>query len=568
MNSAGSAAGPGSVPAGTGGGTSASGLGTDAPASVSAPGPWTTGPGHDPGYPASGPGLGTGIPEPGAGRTGRVLGWLAVAGIGTALLIMIAASLVRGDWMFPHLVIPSPGPPWTVTGVRVPAGVIYIALWISAAVGAGGVAVGLLAAQRGARPPMRLLLTGALIAVVALTVLPPVGSSDAFDYAAYGRIALLGHSPYVLTPSYLRHAHTAFSLSVPRKWQHAVSVYGPLATAEQFFAAKLGGLSMARVTFWLKLWNSIVFLTVALVMDRLLRADPVWRLRAHLLWTVNPLLLWDLIAAGHLDVLAAGAGLLGLLALGTSPGAVKVSLPRVIAAGALIGVAADIKINYLLFGVGLAWALRRSPARLAAAACGGLAVLGLGYAWYGIPAVKAILKRRNTLSANSFYLHLVGYNHRALTHIGLIALVLVVAAAALLLWRAPAGLADRPAIRPALAVCAAWLFFWPYQLPWYDAMLICLLVFYPASWFDWLVLARLAAGTLSNIPGNPWSPASHLAAVIEYQLVGRIAPLLLFGAAIALVLLACSGRWRPYQLELRPAVGWREQPELVSSTSR
>ena len=39
----------------------------------------------------------------------RTLGRLAMAGIGTAILIMIAASLVRQDWMRPPLVMPRPG---------------------------------------------------------------------------------------------------------------------------------------------------------------------------------------------------------------------------------------------------------------------------------------------------------------------------------------------------------------------------------------------------------------------------------------------------------------------------
>jgi len=69
--------------------------------------------------------------------------------------------------------------------------------------------------------------------------------------------------------------------------------------------------------------------------------------------------------------------------------------------------------------------------------------------------------------------------------------------AVLALRRMPEGALSQPAIRPALALSAAWLFFWPYQLPWYDAMIICLLVFYPASRLDWLVIARLTAITLS-----------------------------------------------------------------------
>jgi hypothetical protein len=498
----------------------------------------------------------TGLPPAGADRGGRVLGWLAGGAIGLAILVMIAASLVRSDWMFPHLDMPSSGPPWSASGVRVPSAAVLLALWAAAVTGAVGVAGGLLAVRRGARPSAQFVLGCGLVAVAVLTVLPPVGSSDAFDYAAYGRLAVLGHNPYLTAPIYLRHLRASFGLSVPRKWQHQVSVYGPLATAEQYLAAKLGGASMARVTFWLKLWNSLVFAAIALVMDRLLRADPTWRLRAHLLWTINPLLLWDLIAAGHVDVLAAAAGLLGLLALGRQTKVGAVSWLRAATAGALVGAAADIKINYLLFAVGLAWALRRSAGRLAVAACGLLGALLAGYAWFGRSAVEAVLRRRNALSANDFYLHLVEYDRNDLAHIGLIVLVLSLLLAALLLWRLPPGRPDRPAIRPALLVCAAWLFLWPYQLPWYDTMVICLLVFYPASWLDGLVLLRLAAGTLSNIPGNPWSPANHLAAAIEFQLIGRVAPLLLFAAAGGLVLLGLADhRRRPPPVPLDGAAG-------------
>ena len=67
----------------------------------------------------------------------------------------------------------------------------------------------------------------------------------------------------------------------------------------------------------------------------------------------------------------------------------------------------------------------------------------------------------------------------------------------------PPGDPLRPAMRPALALSLAWLVIWPYQLPWYDAMVICLLVLYPASRLDWLVLARLAVATLANMPGDP-----------------------------------------------------------------
>ena len=291
----------------------------------------------------------------------RVLTWLATVGIGSSILIMVALSLLRDGWQHPPIVLPAWGPPWDLPTTHVSLGTASVALWIAVAAGTGGVIAGLAAIGHGARPSPRWLLIIAAIVVAVLTVLPPTGSTDAFDYAAYGRIVVLGHSPYLMTPYHLRRVHDALAGSVPVSWQHMVSVYGPLATVEQFLAAKLGGVSAARITFWLKLWNSVAFAVVALVADRLLRADPARRLRAHLLWTLNPLLLWDVIAAGHLDVLAAAAGLLGLLVLRWQPEDQQPSLPRALASGALIGVAADIKANYALFALGVIWALRRRP---------------------------------------------------------------------------------------------------------------------------------------------------------------------------------------------------------------
>ena len=294
---------------------------------------------------------------------------------------------------------------------------------------------------------------------------------------------------------------------MPRVWDRYVSVYGPLATMEQFVAAKLGGASAARITFWLKLWDSAAFAAVALVLDRLLRHRPAQRLRAHLLWTVNPLLLWDLVAAGHLDVLAVMAGLLGLLVLGEQHAAARPVPGAVVAAGALLGIAADIKIDYVLFGLGAAWALRRSLSALALAGAAALAVLVPSYAYFGTPAIRALLSRRNQSSADNFYRVFLARlasqpgddrrrPGRRRGHPGPAGL--------------PPGAVTRPAIRPAVALCAAWLFLWPYQLPWYDAMIICVLVLYPASRLDWLVLARLTAGTISNMPGNPYLQHSHL----------------------------------------------------------
>jgi hypothetical protein len=476
---------------------------------------------------------------PPAGRV-RLLGWLAAAGIGGSILVMIAASALRNSWNSPRLVLPGWGP-WGVQHASVSVGAVSVALWIATLAGAGGVIAGLVAVRRGARPSARALLIAAALAVVALTVLPVAGSNDALDYAAYGRIVALGHNPYVMTPEHLQRAHNAFASSVPGPWRDFVSVYGPLATAEQFLAAKLGGLSAARITFWLKLWNSIAFALVAFVADRLLRGDPARRLRAHLLWTINPLLLWDVVAAGHLDVLAAAAGMLGLLALGRHAEDAPPALPRVIAAGALIGVAADIKANYVLFGLAAAWVLRRSLASLAAGAAAALVVLVPGYAWFGVPAVRALIARRNGLSADSMYRFLLLLPVKPL--LAPVAAILVIAAAVLLYRRMPAAVPGRPAVWLALVISVAWLFFWPYEFPWYDSMIICLLVLYPASRLDWLVLGRLAAGTLANIPGNPNAQLNWLIGAVHHGIVQGVAPAALLAAAVGLAVICRTGRW-------------------------
>jgi hypothetical protein len=499
-----------------------------------------------------------------ADRT-RVLARLTFPCIISSILIMIAASLVRSDWMYPPVVMPTVGPPWVLQSVHVSPGVVTSVLWLGTILGAVGVVAGLAAVRRGARINLRaLLITGAL-AVIVLTVLLPVGSTDVFDYASYGRIVVLGHSPYVMTPYDLTLVRNQFSESVPSTWQHYVSVYGPLATVEQFLAAKIGGLSAARVVFWLKLWNSIAFCIVAIVIDRLLRRDPAQRLRAHLLWTANPLLLWGLVAAGHVDVLGAAAGIAGIALLGEHSASTRPPLLRVLAAGAFIGVAADIKINYVLFGLGVAWALRRAALAQVAAAAAALIVLVPSYVWFGPPAVKALLNRRNGTSADNFYRFFI-FDPDWRRHVMIFGVILVIAIAILALRRLPAGAETRPAIRPTLALSAAWLFFWPYQLPWYDAMIIVLLVFYPASRLDWLVITRLTAGTIPNIPGNPRAP-SGVVFTLHHVFVSWLAPLTLLGCAIGLAALCLSGRWNLSKPGAPPGAAPPETAGLVPTAA-
>jgi hypothetical protein len=400
----------------------------------------------------------------------------------------------------------------------------------------------------------------AAVSVLVLAVLPPAGSTDALDYAAYGRLVLLGDNPYVATPLFIRLTDPAFGASIPAHWQHQVSLYGPAATLEQYLAAKLGGNSIARVVFWLKMWNALAFGVVAVALDRALRFRPSARLRAHLLWTINPLLLWDLVAAGHVDAAAAAAGILGLLVLGRQPAGgllpagdgIQPRIWRAVAAGALIGLAADVKIDYLLFGAALAWALRRSVPALIAAAAGALAVLAPTYAWLGKPAIMGLFARTDQTTQDSFYrsVELTGWKY-----LGVLAALLFIGIAALLLRRLPPGDLRRPALRPAIALSLAWIVIWPYELPWYDAMVVCVLVLAPASRLDWLVLVRLCAGTIANMPGNVGGVPVRSLKGFDTFLVHGVAPTVLFGVTLAVVLLAAWRAWG-VQPETDPTPAW------------
>ena len=319
------------------------------------------------------------VPSPAVpDRLARRLSWAAAAGIVTSIAIMIAASAVRNSWEHPYVVMPPDGMPWSFR-LHVSLTLVSAAMWAAAVLGGGGVIAGLAAVARGARPSVRLLLAAGLVAVAVLTVLPAAGSTDTLDYAAYGRMVVLGHNPYVMTPDQLRHLGDPVGLATPLTWG---KLRDRLRAAGHRRA--VGGGQPGR-----HLGGADRVLAEAVERARVPRGGagpgPVAALRpgpparAHLLWTVNPLLLWGLVAEGHVDVMAAAAGLFGLAVLRKrgdgDPGAL-----RGLAAGLLVGAAADLKITYVLFGVGLAWAARNWMATWFSAAAGAALVLFPSYA--------------------------------------------------------------------------------------------------------------------------------------------------------------------------------------------
>jgi hypothetical protein len=477
-----------------------------------------------------------------------LLGWSALAAIVAALAIMIAAGLLRASWMPPVLPMPSVGPPWEL-GVHIASHEVIWPLWVAGALATAGVVAGLIAARRGRPVPLRALLVLAGLAIVALTVVPPIGTTDPLDYAVYGHIVMIGHDPYTMTPyRFFLQTHTP---GIPQDWQHTVSVYGPLATGEEYLAARLGGSSLASTAFWLKLVNTLVFAAVAYALDRLFRGDRAARVRAHMLWTANPLIIWSAIAGGHLDVLAAALGMAGLLILDRR--GLQRPMLAALAAGLCIGAAADIKADYALFGLAVIWALWRKPRELALSAAGAIVVLLPSYALAGKFAVKALTIRAQTGQGWGFWKFIFWHLHLPLHYAVPTAAVLLVPVCWFALRRLPEGFGGRPAVRAALAISLAWLLVWPHQYAWYSIMAVCVLVLFPASRLDWLALAWLSALTIADMPGLGLGQnklLGPLLANVEGTIVTKIEPVVMLGALIALVIWCRTRRWNAAKADL------------------
>ncbi|GGP77362.1 hypothetical protein GCM10010140_01610 [Streptosporangium pseudovulgare] len=529
-----------------------------------------------------------------AGRAGLALTGSAVAAV---LLLCLAG---------PSAAVPAlggDGPPWSFTAA--PAATPVILLCAAAiAAGALGTGAGLYALRRGWRPAPGPMLAASAAAVLALVLVPPAGSTDVLNYAVYGRIAVLGHDPYVTAPAWLHAVGDPVGAFAPPAWRNAPSVYGPVATWAQQAASWLGGASMARTVFAWKAMAGLAFLLSALLLDRLAGPGRDRRVRAHLLWSLNPLMLWHMVAGGHVD----GLGTLLLLGafltarrggLGTGPrgdsggrgggpgggaggwGGVGGGL----AAGVLLGAAAAVKAPFALAGAGLFWAARRSPAALAATAAGTLAALAAAYATRGPEALANVAgKVASRALADPWRVAAaaLGEGPEAAALEGRLALGAAVLAAALLCLRlpaAPSGPQSVPqtgsqagsqawsragayaglqaAVRPALACCLGWLLTSPMQHPWYDALLFPLLALMPACRLDGLMLVRGVVTSLVYLPGAvglltlPPTPLVRWVAEVYRPWVAPLASDVVIACVVALAL---AGRLGARPLPPGPAL--------------
>jgi hypothetical protein len=468
----------------------------------------------------------------------------ALTAIGVSVALMVAVGVAGPSAAEPTFPATPGWPPYQTPMSPSPA-LVSFALWLAVVIGGAGVAAGLVAIRRGWRPRPRNLIIGSLLAVVALMLVPPIGSTDILDYAVYGRIAALGHSPYVMTPLQLRLSGDPIGSIAPVPWEHIVSVYGPLATATQWAASELSGPSPARTLFWLKAWNALAYLAIVVALDLVLRSDPAGRARAHLLWALNPLMLLAVMAGGHIDGLAAAAGVAGVLAIK------RTTFFNALAAGILVAVAVAIKAPFALFGAGVAGAARRSPPALAGAALGAAAVLVPSYLLAGRPALTALATKGAAGHVDLYEPWQLLYRSLAWPapshRIDVIAAVAAPALATLLLWRMPDGRPGPPAVRVALALTLAWLVTSPQQRPWFDAMIFPLLALMPATRLDWIALGRLVAASAAELPGVTFYPGlrPHWLAQLADVISRGLAPIALTVLAAALIWLCVNQRWTP-----------------------
>jgi hypothetical protein len=454
-------------------------------------------------------------------------------GFGLAFLVgLLGPSAVavtlpqRRAWLPPFWFDVHPSP-WLVIGLVLAAIVC----------GSIGIHLALRALAAGWQPRLRNLVGLGAGGVTAVALVPPMGSGDILMYAAYGRVAALGQSPYVTSPADIsRLGYDPVTSAVELPWQGTTTVYGPVATWLQEAASRMSGESTHTTVMWLHLTNALAYVVIGLLVLVLAGRDPSARARAALLVLANPVLVWAVVAGGHNDAQAVMFAIAGIVVARRSP----------LAAGLLVGLGGAVKLNVALFGLALIWGMRRSPRRVAQLCAGATLALVGTYGMVGPQAFDQIQAASRFISSGSQW-RLVFEPLRDLVSEDLARTVIFGAALvsmvlmAILLARAlpPPGLAQQPflggfgqnrrspggsdvnrqgtayggddprpdAVRAAAVLCLAWMVTAPYVLPWYALVAWVPVAVLAASPVDRLLLvwtaalsAAYAAGRVVELP--------------------------------------------------------------------
>jgi hypothetical protein len=368
-----------------------------------------------------------------------------------------------------------------------------------------GLAGMLWAHSQGWRPNPRKLLLASSVIVGIMVCLTPVGSSDTASYAAYGRIASLGRDPYSANSLlYLARVKSPYLAVVGQLWRHQPSVYGPVATWIQDFAASIGGTSVQTTIWVLMILNGAMFLAVGVLLLKT-SDDPV---RATLFWTANPVLIQQLVGGGHFDTFVAAAAIAAIQLARRYR-----SVWADVAIGVIIGIGCGVKITAVLVGLGLAWPLlqRREYLRLARTAVVAMTTLALEYSAFGMGALKPLFNGSQwvTLPSPLWFVKVIG-EHLHLSTALLISCVWLTAmfVVAWLVYQRISADQPRQVVAP-FALTYAWVLVAPWMFAWYTALPWVALTQVPRNRMTrWLTIVTVVLALWHSSGG--WVPPGHV----------------------------------------------------------
>lgn len=430
---------------------------------------------------------------------------LSVLGLaGVAFNGLCATDQPDANSPTPPVVLPLTAVAHRLGAPHLPGLVSSVIMYMSITLCVLGLAMLLWANSRGWAPSPRRVFWTAAAAVAVLVNISPVGSGDVASYAAYGRIAALGYSPYTFLPSQLPGPDNPYTMLVSPMWRGTPSVYGPVATWEHLLAASIGG-ARPWLTIWvLMILAGVAFLATGYVLLRTAE-NPV---RAVLLWVANPLLILEMVMGGHLD------GLLTLSAIAAIVVSRRCTLPwHDLIVGLLVGVAGGIKITAAFVALAIAIPLihDRAWARLArVAVVAVVTTFGLYAFSWGLGALgPAFADNKLVISPTIWRLVQVTVQHYYGNH----AEATVTSAFGYIWWPLVFLLAwylynrlspDVPTVVAAsCALTFAFMVVAPWQLPWYSSIAWVTLALLPRnSLTRWLTLAT---GAIALAHFNGWS---------------------------------------------------------------
>jgi alpha-1,6-mannosyltransferase len=359
------------------------------------------------------------------------------------------------------------------------------------------------------------LITVALWLVPVLPMLP-LGSADIYSYACQGYIQHAGGDPYAAG---VQQFGCPWLDAVSTTWWSSPAPYGPLFLLLAGWAVAVGG-SLAGTIAGLRV---IALAGLALVaagivaLARRLGADP-----AKAVWTVLacPLVLIHLVSGAHNDAL-----MIGLLVAGLAIAVHRQSPAGLLAAGAVLGLAAAVKVTALVVlpfaalvavpsGSGQR-AVVRPMALLAGGAVAALGAVSLA-AGRGLGWVGGLVRSGDTITWTSpptavglaidQVARIAGRHLNAVPvtrALGVVVLAVLLVVLWLRTWRTDGPITGAGLALAVTVLCA------PVLHPWYATWPLAVLAATP-DLPVWLLIGCTVAATLTLPGGYNWAEATRL----------------------------------------------------------